>query len=104
MAKHRLVNKGLTGCGINTAAAVGTVFNVTYWVFDGGQPTANATVTRSVVISQRCKDDENFCADFSGGFFCSPMLCRLARAQLDLPDRPSNVTLTPVNTSTVFVE
>lgn len=69
MAKHRLVNKGLTGCGINTAAAVGTVFNVTYWVFDGGQPTANATVTRSVVISQRCKDDENFCADFSGGLF-----------------------------------
>jgi hypothetical protein len=46
--QHRITAKGLAGCGINTAAAVGTAYNVTFWVWDSGQPVLNATINRTV--------------------------------------------------------
>ncbi len=71
MARHALSFKGLVGCGINTAAPVGTVFTVPFYVWDHKQPALNATVNRTVIIDKRCLEDENFCPDFTGGFFCS---------------------------------
>jgi zinc transporter 1/2/3 len=33
LRRHYFANKGLAGCGINTAAAVGTRFTVDFWVW-----------------------------------------------------------------------
>jgi hypothetical protein len=45
MARYALSLFDLAGCGINPAAAIGTQFNVTYWVWNTAAPPQNATVS-----------------------------------------------------------
>jgi hypothetical protein len=71
LARHRISSKGLAGCVINTAAPVGSTFNIPFYVFDSGVPAANATVNRTVVITESCASGENFCPDLVGGYFCT---------------------------------
>ncbi|EFJ49748.1 hypothetical protein VOLCADRAFT_89514 [Volvox carteri f. nagariensis] len=97
LRRHTLASKGLAGCGINTLAPPGAVFNVNFWVWDNARPPNNATVRRTIVIVDPCTDKSApyFCSDGSGGYLCSPLPCT-ASASLLPPKVPGpNITLLP---------
>ena len=78
LRRHRLLSKGLLGCGIDPFAPEGTQFYVDFWVWDSGTPELNATVTRMVMISKPCTDASApyFCQELAGdGWFCSGLPC-----------------------------
>jgi hypothetical protein len=57
---HQFAAKGLRGC-LDTAAPVGTVFEVAFWVFDQQSPARNATATRTVVVVEPCAPGLEYC-------------------------------------------
>jgi hypothetical protein len=73
LRRHFFRTKGLRGCGIDTMAAVGARFEVTFWVWDAGSPPRNASVTRVVSLSDPCPNSNTpyFCTDTAGANFCS---------------------------------
>ena len=57
------INKGVTGC-VNPDAPFGTEFAVTFVVYDLAQPPQQATVTRTITISNPCTElNEEYCDD-----------------------------------------
>ncbi|KAK3260700.1 hypothetical protein CYMTET_30357, partial [Cymbomonas tetramitiformis] len=69
-AGHEWVSKGVRGC-VNTSAAVGTVFDVVFQVYDSSQPANGGSVTRHVSIIAPCASGEELCEDLS----CSNVSC-----------------------------
>eukprot|EP00976_Prorocentrum_cordatum_P080618 1184043-Prorocentrum_minimum.AAC.1 len=53
---HEFRRKGLLGC-LNTSAPVGTIFSVSFVVFDHAQPPNVAAVSRLVTIAPPCDAD-----------------------------------------------
>jgi hypothetical protein len=47
---------------VNTAATVGSIFEVSFWVFDQQSPARNATAVRTVVIVEPCDPGRTYCA------------------------------------------
>ncbi|KAK3274903.1 hypothetical protein CYMTET_16937 [Cymbomonas tetramitiformis] len=88
-AGHEWQTKGLQGC-LNTSAAVGTIFEVVFLVFDSMTPAQNASASRTVTISQPCASGEELCDDLA----CSDIPCE-TRATL-LSQQASPDTAPPV--------
>ncbi|KAK3280793.1 hypothetical protein CYMTET_11384 [Cymbomonas tetramitiformis] len=62
-AGHEMwLQKGLSGC-FDTAAEVGTVFQLKFTVFDDNMPPQNATVARLLTIVSPCAEGEELCED-----------------------------------------
>ena len=61
-AAYQFASVGIAPCAINTSAAVGTSFPLSFTVFDNGVPPLSATVSRTVLITAPCP---------SGQFYCS---------------------------------
>jgi hypothetical protein len=57
---HQFATKGVRGC-LDTAAPVGTIFEVAFWVFDQQSPARNATATRTVVVVEPCAPGLTYC-------------------------------------------
>jgi hypothetical protein len=68
---YRFVEQGITSCAVNTSAAVGTTFAVTFLVFDYSIPSLNATVSRTISIIDPCDTGQYLCSDGT----CSDVLC-----------------------------
>ncbi|KAK3275937.1 hypothetical protein CYMTET_15963 [Cymbomonas tetramitiformis] len=81
---HEFWRKGLTGC-LNTAADVGTIFNVEFRVYDHGIPALGATAYRRITITAACADGEYWCDGE-----CSSVDCE-ARALLLAPPSPPSL-------------
>ncbi|KAK3287096.1 hypothetical protein CYMTET_5378, partial [Cymbomonas tetramitiformis] len=64
------LQKGLRSC-LDTAADVGTVFELRFTVFDDNMPPRNATVARLITIVSPCAEDEELCE----GDVCSSSPC-----------------------------
>ncbi|GLC66107.1 hypothetical protein PLESTF_000385600 [Pleodorina starrii] len=97
LRRHTLAAKGLAGCGLNTLAPPGAVFHIDFWVWDDARPPYNATVRRTIVITDPCTDEAapHFCYDGAGGFLCSPSPCDAAAALLPPAATGPNITLLP---------
>lgn len=83
LQRHYFVRKGLRGCRIDPMAPEGTAFAVDFWVWDGGSPVRNASVTRMVTITNPCPSAAvpHFCVapEGSGSYrFCSGPPCAAA--------------------------
>ncbi|KAK9816871.1 hypothetical protein WJX72_006349 [[Myrmecia] bisecta] len=63
--------QGISSCAVNTSAAVGTQFNITFTVFDLGAPSLNASITRTVVIISPCPTGQTLCSDNSCSINCA---------------------------------
>ncbi|KAK9817290.1 hypothetical protein WJX72_012291 [[Myrmecia] bisecta] len=63
--------QGISSCAVNTSAAVGTQFNVTFMVFDLGLPSLNASITRTVVVAGPCPTGQTLCSDNSCSINCA---------------------------------
>ncbi|DBA80580.1 TPA: hypothetical protein ACH3X1_007841 [Trebouxia sp. C0004] len=68
---YRFVEQGISSCAVNTSAAVGTTFAVTFLVFDYSIPSFNASVTRTISIINPCGTGQYLCSDNT----CSDVLC-----------------------------
>ena len=115
LRRHHFGVKGLAGCAFDPMAAEGTVFPVTFWVFDGGAPVLNASVTRTVTLSKACPTAAapNLCGgDGSGnsggssstttGYYCSGAPCGQAAKLLPPAPRAARLELLP-SAGTVFL-
>ena len=69
---HEYALKGIEGC-IDTRADVGTVFEVTFVVFDTAGH--NATISRYITISSPCQASMPVICDTAGGIICSSIPC-----------------------------
>jgi hypothetical protein len=76
----KFVNKGIKG-NLNTAAAVGTVFDITYYVFDSASPPHIVSINRTITIVSPCDFGDSYCDDGAGDKACSKLTC-LAQAEL----------------------
>ncbi|GLI62029.1 hypothetical protein VaNZ11_004606, partial [Volvox africanus] len=97
LRRHTLAAKGLAGCRLNTLAPPGAVFYIDFWVWDDGRPPNNATVRRTIIITDPCTDDKStpyFCSDGAGGYLCSPSPCTVTASFLSTASGP-NITLLP---------
>jgi hypothetical protein len=70
----KFVNKGIQG-NVNMNAPVGTVFDITYYVFDSASPPHMVFVNRTVTIVSPCAEGENYCSDGEGDMVCSKITC-----------------------------
>ncbi|KAK3237339.1 hypothetical protein CYMTET_52578, partial [Cymbomonas tetramitiformis] len=77
---HEWAKKGLEGC-VNTSAAVGSIFNIDFVVFDSAIPANFHAATRVVGIIQPCAVGEELCADLT----CSSVDCELRDSLLADP-------------------
>ena len=68
---YRFVDQGIASCAVNTSAAIGTTFAVTFIVFDYSICSLNASVTRTISIIDPCDTDQYLCSDGT----CSDVLC-----------------------------
>lgn len=60
-AEHLFYSVGLTPCALaTTSASVGTVFDITFSVFDDGSPQLQATVNRTLLIVSPCSTGAPF--------------------------------------------
>ena len=60
-AEHLFYSLGLTPCALaTTSASVGTVFVITFSVFDDGSPQLQATVNRTLLIVSPCSTGAPF--------------------------------------------
>ncbi|WIA22837.1 hypothetical protein OEZ85_001227 [Tetradesmus obliquus] len=102
LRRHYFAAKGLAGCGINTAAAVGTRFTVDFWVW--GSPILNATVSRTVVVSDPCpsRNTPYFCTDSNKKSFCSGSPCDQAAKMLPPPKPAPQWLLHPAAAATAL--
>ncbi|KAK3279960.1 hypothetical protein CYMTET_12181 [Cymbomonas tetramitiformis] len=78
---HEWRYKGLAAC-VNTSAAVGTMFQVDFVVFDSMIPAQMATATRTVTITAPCASGEELCSDLG----CSSIPCAERDAMLGVPE------------------
>ncbi|KAK3271972.1 hypothetical protein CYMTET_19706, partial [Cymbomonas tetramitiformis] len=69
---HETVYKGINGC-INTSSAVGTVFEISFIVYDDAVPAQEASVQRHITIISPCASGEQLCADYA----CSNVDCAM---------------------------
>ncbi|GIM03190.1 hypothetical protein Vretimale_7995 [Volvox reticuliferus] len=97
LRRHTLAAKGLAGCRLNTLAPPGAVFYINFWVWDDGRPPNNATVRRTIIITDPCTDmaASYFCSDGAGGYFCSPSPCTATASFLPPVASGPNITLLP---------
>ncbi|GAX82865.1 hypothetical protein CEUSTIGMA_g10292.t1, partial [Chlamydomonas eustigma] len=97
---------GLSGCGLNLLAAVGTNFTISFWVWSATQPSVPYSFNRTVVISEPCPDKTapTFCQSASRSFFCSPVPCAQAALFSAANTTIPKLLLTPANTSMVYIE
>ena len=80
-AGYLFTEQGIAACAVNTSAAVGTTFAVTFMVFDYSIPSLNATVTRTISIIDPCDTGEYLCSDGT----CSDIACDLRCVSGPLP-------------------
>jgi hypothetical protein len=90
---HEFQRKGLEGC-LNTSAPVGTIFNVSFVVFDSEQPPLRANAFRLVTIAQPCAADEFWCGATTG---CSPVDCETRTLLLASDGDSTPPVLTPLH-------
>lgn len=70
--KYRFNDVGLQGCGIDSAAAaVGSMFQVNFSIFDNHVPPLFSSVSRIVTVVTPCGTGEELCDDGS----CSDIAC-----------------------------
>ncbi|GLC36884.1 hypothetical protein PLESTM_000514400 [Pleodorina starrii] len=105
LRRHTLAAKGLAGCGLNTLAPVGAIFNIDFWVWDYARPPSNATVRRTIVITDPCTDEAapHFCSNGAGGFLCSPSPCDATATFLPPAATGPSITLLP-SADVIYVE
>ncbi|GIL51198.1 hypothetical protein Vafri_7273 [Volvox africanus] len=106
LRRHTLAAKGLAGCRLNTLAPPGAVFYIDFWVWDDGRPPNNATVRRTIIITDPCTDNKSapyFCSDGAGGYLCSPSPCMATASFLPPTASGPNITLLP-SADVTFVE
>ncbi|KAK3254009.1 hypothetical protein CYMTET_36763 [Cymbomonas tetramitiformis] len=75
------LQKGLTSC-FDTSAEVGTVFELTFLVFDDNMPPRNATVARLLTIVSPCAEGEQLCEDD----VCTTTPCDVRASLIEAPD------------------
>ncbi|KAK3236511.1 hypothetical protein CYMTET_53346 [Cymbomonas tetramitiformis] len=80
---HEYAVKGLQGC-LNTSAAVGSIIEVEFLVFDNAIPPNKASVTRTIGIIYPCEWWEWLCDDGA----CSAIECALRDQLLAIPVDP----------------
>lgn len=79
---HELQGKGLAGCGVDTVnAPVGTVFNITFTVFDTHRPSSSASIFRLVHVMSPCAQAQVYCPD--SAVQCADAPCSLRDAMQD---------------------
>ncbi|KAK3262721.1 hypothetical protein CYMTET_28429, partial [Cymbomonas tetramitiformis] len=68
---HEFAVKGIEGC-LSTEAAVGTIFEVEFLVFDSAIPPNSARATRTVTIVAPCAEEHHYCEDDD---ICTAVTC-----------------------------
>ena len=71
-AGYRFTEQGISSCAINTSQPVGTVFAVSFVVYDLSIPSRSASVTRTIQIVNPCDAGQVLCSDGS----CSRVACK----------------------------
>ena len=72
-AGYLFSQQGIKSCAVNTSAAIGTTFSITFVVFDYSIPSLNASVTRTGIIVNPCASGQYLCSDGT----CSTVACNL---------------------------
>ncbi len=75
-AGYSYEEQGIKSCAVNTSATVGTIFTITFMVFDYSISSLNASVTRTISIIDPCDTGEYLCSDGT----CSTIACDLRSA------------------------
>ena len=77
---HLVIEKDLPACGIDTAAAVGTIYRLPFVVYD--REGLSAVVDRVIVIASPCSDQApNLCSDGE----CHSVDCETVEAVSSIP-------------------
>ena len=63
--------QGVKSCAVNTSAAVGSTFSVTFVIFDDSIPSFSVSVMRTVSVISPCDADQYLCSDGT----CSAVDC-----------------------------
>lgn len=72
VAGYKYTEQGISSCAVNTSQPVGTVFAVTFVVFDLSIPSKSASVTRTIQIISPCDAGQVLCSDGT----CSSVACK----------------------------
>lgn len=71
-AGYRFTEQGISSCAVNTSQPVGTVFAVSFVVYDLSIPSRSASVTRTIQIVNPCDAGRVLCSDGT----CSHVACK----------------------------
>ena len=66
--------QGIGSCGLNAAAKIGTKYTIEFLVFDQNIPSHNASINRTVIITNPCPSEQTLCSD---GVCRIPSACSL---------------------------
>lgn len=73
VAGYKFTEQGISSCAVNTSQPVGTIFAVTFVVFDLSIPSRSASVTRTIQIVSPCDAGLVLCSDGT----CSSVACKV---------------------------
>ena len=106
MQLYALNVSGVFNCDIDTLAPVGSIFIVSFWAVSSSQPLTMVSANRTVQISEPCTSDQPyFCQNsVTLDFFCAPLPCATSKSLSRTIANVPLVTVTPLGTTTVFVE
>lgn len=107
MSQYAINVSGISNCGIDTLAPVGSTFTVSYWAVSSSQPPQLVSANRTIQISDPCptSDLPYFCQDaVTLNFYCAPLPCGTSKGITRTIVSTPRVILTPLGTSTVFVQ
>lgn len=68
---YEFSSAGISPCGIDSSASIGTVYKVKFTVFDNSIPPLVSSVSRVITIGTPCNDGEELCDDDT----CSSVAC-----------------------------
>ena len=71
-------HQGIKSCGVDTSAAIGSTFTITFMVFDYSIPSLSTTATRTGIIVNPCDTGQYLCSDST----CSSVACDLRQVHL----------------------
>lgn len=70
--------QGIKSCAVDTSAAIGSTFTITFMVFDYSIPSLNATAARTGIIVNPCETGQYLCSNGT----CSSIACNLRQVHL----------------------
>eukprot|EP00798_Chlamydomonas_sp_ICE-L_P013353 gene13353-19195_t len=76
---HEFINKGIKDCGVDTSADVGTVYTITFMVFDSGTPPLSSQISRSIIIGKPCEPGTNYCDGICTEVSCTTYAALVAK-------------------------